>query len=141
MFKGFFSCFYPLNMFGRAMYSELLKGFFGANQSQSCVVTRWKKLQIRLSNVNSYAVESALYPLETCGENLISDINNVLWVSACKGVFYIKKHFLKTVSGVRRWIYIHSCYGVKGRYFTLLQVVTEGGDLLWRNLLPNSSQE
>lgn len=38
MFKGFFSCFYPLNMFGRAMYSELLKGFFGANQSQSCVM-------------------------------------------------------------------------------------------------------
>lgn len=33
-------------------------------------------------------------------------------------------------TGVRRWIYIHSCYGVKGRYFTLLQVVTEGGDLL-----------
>ena len=75
-------------------------------------------------------VESALYPLETCGENLISDINNVLWVSACKGVFYIKKYFFKTVSGVRRWLYIHSCYGVKGRYFTLLQVVTEGGDLL-----------
>ena len=38
MFKGLFSCFYPLNMFGRAMYSELLKGFFCANQSQSCVM-------------------------------------------------------------------------------------------------------
>ena len=36
--QRFFSCFYPLNMFGRAMYSELLKGFFGANQSQSCVM-------------------------------------------------------------------------------------------------------
>ena len=38
MFKGFFSCFYPLNMFRRAMYSELLKGSFCTNQSQSCVM-------------------------------------------------------------------------------------------------------
>ena len=37
-------------------------------------------------------------------------------MSTCKGVFYIKKLFFKRVSDIRRWLYTHSCYGVKGRY-------------------------
>lgn len=55
--------------------------------------------------------------------------------------FFIYKIFLKKILRFRRSQNFHSCYGVKGRYFTLFQVGTEGGELLWSNLLPNSSQE
>ena len=40
-------------------------------------------------------IESALYTLVKCGENLISAINSVLWVCAYKGVFNIQKNFSK----------------------------------------------
>nr|DAM74291.1 MAG TPA: hypothetical protein [Caudoviricetes sp.] len=84
-------------------------------------------------------MESALCALVLCGKNLISDIGNVLWVCTCKGVFYIHKIFFKKLSIFRRCSYFHSCYGVKGRYFTLFQMGAEGGELLWSNLLPKSS--
>ena len=101
----------------------------------------WKGRRINciLINADRYTVKSALYTLDLCGKNSISDINGVLWVCTYKDAFYIEKIFAKTVSFFRRWIYFHSCYGVKGRYFTLFQVGTEGGELLWRNLLPSRS--
>jgi hypothetical protein len=43
--------------------------------------------------VANSTIESALYTLVKCGENLISAINSVLWVCAYKGVFYIQKNF------------------------------------------------
>lgn len=43
-------------------------------------------------------IESALYTLVKCGENLILAINSVLWVCAHKGVFYIQKNFSKNFS-------------------------------------------
>ena len=36
VFKGFFSCFYPLNVFGRVMDSEPLKGYFCIWEILSC---------------------------------------------------------------------------------------------------------
>jgi hypothetical protein len=48
--------------------------------------------------VANSTIESALYTLVKCGENLISDINSVLWVCAHKGVFYIQKNFSKIFS-------------------------------------------
>lgn len=36
VFKGFFSCFYPLNVFRRVMYSEPLKGYFCIWKILSC---------------------------------------------------------------------------------------------------------
>jgi hypothetical protein len=43
--------------------------------------------------VANSTIESALYTLVKCGENLISAINSVLWVCVHKGVFYIQKNF------------------------------------------------
>ena len=40
-----------------------------------------------------YIIESELYALVLCGKKLISDIESVLWVCTCKGVFYIHKNF------------------------------------------------
>jgi len=48
--------------------------------------------------VANSTIESALYTLVKCGENLISAINSVLWVCAYKGVFYIQKNFSKNFS-------------------------------------------
>jgi hypothetical protein len=48
--------------------------------------------------VANSTIESALYTLVKCGENLISAINSVLWVCVHKGVFYIQKNFSKNFS-------------------------------------------
>ena len=107
----------------------------------TCPAFAWKGNFIGhiLADAAKYIIESALYALVLCGENLISDIGSVLWVYTCKGVFYIHKNFFKKLSIFRRCSYFHSCYGVKGRYFTLFQMGAEGGELLWSNLLPKSS--
>ena len=42
-----------------------------------------------------YTLESELYALIACGENRITDMNNVQQASACQGVFYIQKFFQK----------------------------------------------
>ena len=51
-----------------------------------------------LSNAANSTIESVLYTLVECGENLISDMNSVLWVCACEDVFCIQKNFYKNFS-------------------------------------------
>jgi hypothetical protein len=83
--------------------------------------------------------ESELFSTEACGKNRIFDMNNVLRAYACVGVFYIFQKISEKFYFDERLDTFHSCYGVKGRYFILLQMGMGGGELLWRNLLPKSS--
>ena len=49
-----------------------------------------------------YTLESELYALIVCGENRITDMNNVQRASACQGVFYIHKIFTPTRTSAYR---------------------------------------
>ena len=65
-------------------------------------------------------------------------MRNVLQATAYIGVFlYVKNE--KIVGFFDTIKYLYSCYGVKGRYFTLFQMAMEGGGLLWCN--QSSSEE